>query len=140
LWNNTACALRQPAFTVRDYIALPLVRWAEQGRHLKRYGLILGLKPEAIEEYKRCHVNVWPSVLKIIRDCNIRNYSIFLKDERLFAYYEYIGHDHAADMAKMAADPEMQRWWSIMEPLQQPLESRKPGEWWAAAEEVFHTD
>ena len=107
---------------------------------MKRYGLVLGLKPEALEEYRKYHENVWPSVLKLIQDCNIRNYSIFLKDGRLFAYYEYIGTDHAADMAKMAADLEMQRWWSLMEPLQQPLESRKPGEWWAAAEEIFHTD
>jgi L-rhamnose mutarotase len=79
-------------------------------------------------------------VLKIIRDCNIRNYSIFLKDGCLFAYYEYVGSDHAADMAKMAADPDMQKWWSLMEPMQQPLENRQDGEWWAASEEVFHTD
>jgi L-rhamnose mutarotase len=107
---------------------------------LKRYGLVLGLKPEALEEYKKYHAEVWPSILKLIRDCNIRNYSIFLKDNRLFAYYEYIGTDHAADMAKIAADPDMKKWWAIMEPMQQPLETRKPGEWWAEAEEVFHTD
>jgi L-rhamnose mutarotase len=106
---------------------------------LKRYGLVLGLRPEALEEYKKYHAEVWPSILKLIRDCNIRNYSIFLKDNRLFAYYEYIGTDHAADMAKIAADPDMKKWWAIMEPMQQPLETRKPGEWWAEAEEVFHT-
>lgn len=107
---------------------------------MKRYGVVLRLKPEAVEEYKRYHANAWPGVLKTIRDCNIRNYSIFLKDGYLFGYYEYIGEDHEADMAKMAADPETQRWWSLIEPMQDPLENRNNGEWWSDAEEVFHTD
>ena len=32
----------------------------------------------------------------IIRQCNIRNYSIFHKDYLLFAYFEYVGDDFAA--------------------------------------------
>ena len=32
-----------------------------------------------------------------------------------------LGDDFEADMAKMAADPETQRWWTIMEPMQMPL-------------------
>jgi L-rhamnose mutarotase len=43
-------------------------------------------------------------------------------------------------MAKMAADPTTQKWWAVMEPMQQPLETRAPGEWWAEMEEVFHLD
>ena len=39
-------------------------------------------------------------------------------------------------MAKMAADPKTQEWWAIMEPMQQPLDTRGPGEWWAVMEEV----
>jgi L-rhamnose mutarotase len=107
---------------------------------MKRYGSLLRLKPEAIEEYKEYHVNVWPEVLDTIRKCNIRNYSIYLKDGYLFAYYEYHGDDHAADMAKMAADPKTQEWWSIMMPMQDPVPTRKEGEWWAEMEEVFHLD
>jgi L-rhamnose mutarotase len=40
----------------------------------------------------------------------------------------------------MAADPRTQEWWSIMKPLQSPLESRGRDEWWAEMEEVFHVD
>ena len=54
----------------------------------------------------------------------------------LFAYFEYVGDDFDADMAKMAADPETQRWWDIMMPMQDPLETRAEGEWWADMEEV----
>jgi L-rhamnose mutarotase len=76
----------------------------------------------------------------MIRECNIRNYSIFHKDSMLFAYFEYVGEDFDADMAKMAADPMTQKWWDIMMPMQQPVETRAEGEWWANMDEVFHTD
>jgi L-rhamnose mutarotase len=108
--------------------------------NLKRYGQLLNVRPEKIDEYVRYHAAVWPEVLKTIHDCNIRNYSIFLKDDMLFAYFEYVGDNYQADMAKMAADPKTQEWWAIMEPMQVPIASRAEGEWWAAMKEVFHTD
>ena len=98
------------------------------------------MAPGRLEEYKRLHAAVWNSVKKMIKECNLQNYSIYYKDGYLFSYYEYTGNDYAADMAKMAADPETQRWWTFCEPCQQPLESRAEGEWWATMEEVFHLD
>ena len=102
--------------------------------------MVLGVKPEKIEEYKKLHAAVWPDVLKMIRACNIRNYSIFLKDDRLFSYFEYTGDDFEADMNKMAADPMTQKWWDVAKPLTLPLETRAEGEWWAEMEEVFYCD
>jgi L-rhamnose mutarotase len=112
---------------------------------MKRYGMVIGLQPDKIEEYKRLHAAAWPDVLKMIRQCNIQNYSIYLRtldDGRpyLFSYFEYTGTDFAADMARMAADETTQRWWALCKPCQRPLENRKPDEWWADMEEVFHTD
>jgi L-rhamnose mutarotase len=106
----------------------------------QRYGQIIGLKREAYEKYVECHAQVWPGVLKAIHDCNIRNYSIYFKDDMLFAYFEYVGNNFIADMAKMAADPTTQAWWAIMKPMQQPIPSRAEGEWWANMQEVFHLD
>jgi L-rhamnose mutarotase len=63
-----------------------------------------------------------------------------LKDNVLYAYFEYVGVDYEADMEKMAADSQMQEWWKIMDPMQEPIATRVPGEWWAKMEEVFHTD
>jgi len=107
---------------------------------MKRYGMLLKVRPESFEAYKEYHRAVWPEVLAAIRACNIRNYSIFHKDGFLFGYFEYLGTDYPADMAKMAADPKTQEWWAIMGPMQEPLETRAEGEWWANMEEVFHTD
>lgn len=107
---------------------------------MTRYGLVLRVRPEYEDSYIEYHKAVWPDVLALIRDCQIRNYSIFLKDHTLFAYFEYHGADFEADMKKMAASEAMRRWWDIMEPMQDPIPTRKPGEWWARMDEVFHTD
>ena len=107
---------------------------------MKRYGQLIGLKPEHFDEYVKAHAEVWPGVLAKISECNIRNYSIFHRKGQLFAYFEYVGDDYAADMKKMAADAETQRWWAWMEPMQRPLEGRAEGEWWHEIEEVFHVD
>jgi L-rhamnose mutarotase len=105
-----------------------------------RYGQVLRVRPERFEEYRRHHAAVWPEVLATITRCQIRNYSIYHKDNVLFAYFEYWGDDFAADMKRMAADPATRRWWALMEPMQDPLPTRAPGEWWARMEEVFHLD
>jgi L-rhamnose mutarotase len=107
---------------------------------MKRYGQLIGVKPEHFERYKKYHAAVWPEVLAMITKCNIRNYSIFHREGQLFAYFEYTGTDFAADMARMAEDKRTQEWWAIMEPMQEPLPNRKPGEWWTNMEEVFHAD
>ena len=107
---------------------------------MKRYGQVIGVKKDRLDEYRAYHANVWPEVLTMIYECNIRNYSIFYRDGLLFAYFEYVGSDYDADMAKMAADPKTQEWWEIMMPMQQPLESCDEGEWWADMAQVFHVD
>jgi L-rhamnose mutarotase len=109
---------------------------------MKRMGMILGVKPEKIAEYKRVHAEVWPEILARISECNIANYTIFLREPEnlLFACWEYHGDNFEADAALMAADPKTQEWWDICMPMQVPLETRKEGEWWAEMEEVFHHD
>lgn len=107
---------------------------------MRRYGQIIGVKPDRIEDYERIHAETWPEVLAMIHACNIRNYTIFRHEQTLFAYFEYIGNDFEADMAKMAADSKTREWWAHTDPMQEPLPNRKPGEWWAKMAEVFHTD
>jgi L-rhamnose mutarotase len=101
---------------------------------------LLRVKPECFEEYKAYHARVWPEVVATIRACNISNYSIYHKDGFLFAYYEYLGIDYTADMARMASDPRTREWWTITMSMQEPLATRAEGEWWARMEEVFHSE
>lgn len=107
---------------------------------VQRFGSVIRVKPEKLEEYKELHADAWPQVLKMIKECHIQNYSIYYKDGYLFSYMEYTGDDFEADMQIMAADPVTQKWWDVCKPCHQPLETRKEGEWWASMEEVFHLD
>ena len=105
-----------------------------------RMGQVLTVIPEKVDRYKELHSAVWPDVKKMIAECNIKNYTIFLRGGFLFAYFEYHGTDFAADMAKMAADPLTQKWWDECMPCQKPVDFAGKGEWWADMEEVFHQD
>ena len=107
----------------------------------QRHGFVLRVKLERLEEYKEYHRAVWPEILEAISEAGIRNYTIFLKDDLLFGYYEYVGPPDEYDQRQqaLAAAPRMREWWDIMEPMQEPLATRKQGEWWAEMEEVFHT-
>ncbi|WP_159523857.1 L-rhamnose mutarotase [Sunxiuqinia indica] len=107
---------------------------------MRRFGQMIRLKPEGAEEYIRQHAAVWPGVLRMIKACNIQNYSIYFKDNYLFSYFEYIGVDFDGDMARMAADPETQRWWDVVKPLMEPLATRGAGEFWSDMQEIFHLE
>lgn len=107
---------------------------------MNRYASVLRMPPENLARYSELHAAVWPGILGKITECNIRNYSIYHRSGWLFSYFEYVGDDYDADMALMAADPLTQEWWDVCKPLQQPLEDRAEGEWWAPMDELFHLD
>ena len=47
---------------------------------MKRFGWVTEVRSDKLDEYVRLHADVWPGVADMIRECNIRNYSIYLKD------------------------------------------------------------
>ena len=113
----------------------------------RRIGQIIRLKPKSLEAYKECHAEVWPAVLKQIKDCNISDYSIYFDEQSmtLFATMKWNGSDFDADMEKMRGNPEVQRWWQMTDNMQQTLVegssgSMDPRGWWRDLEEVFHCD
>jgi L-rhamnose mutarotase len=115
------------------------------GPAVQRHGQVIGIPAASIPEYKQLHADTWPGVLKMIDQANIDNYSIYLGEvapgeHYLFAYYEYTGKDFESDMAKMKKDQTTREWWKHTDPLQEPLPTRKKGEWWSEWEEVFHHD
>ena len=112
---------------------------------MKRFGWIGQLKPEMVRKYTDLHADAWPAVLRRIKDCRLGNYSIFHKElpdgtHLLFSYVEYTGDDFEADMRRMAADPETQRWWAECKPCFEPVEDLPPGEVWATMESVFYQE
>ena len=128
------------------FVSASIFGCAEPAPKVKRYGSVIGIKKESIPEYKRLHAACWPGVLKMIEECHIRNYSIYLAEVKpnefyLFSYFEYTGDDLDKEVEeKMENDPTTKKWWSHTDPLQVPVPTRKEGERWHVLEEVFHTD
>lgn len=138
-------SVRCAVFSVTLLVAAALSAAESPSQSPTRYGSVIGLRPEKMAEYKKLHAAVWPEVAKAVRAANIRNYSIYLRklddgNYYLFSYFEYVGQDFAGDMAKMAANPEVKRWWTLTDPCQKPLRDSRAGEWWSAMEEVFHQE
>ena len=108
----------------------------------QRYAWVTGLKPEKADYYRQLHANPWLAVNKMIKDCHIQNFSIHERaiagQIYLFAYLEYTGQDFAADMKRMAADPETVRWWKETDPCQAPLpDAAAAGKIWSDTKEVY---
>lgn len=108
----------------------------------QRFVWVTGLKPEKAEHYRDLHAHPWPGVNKAIKESHISNFSIHEReiDGKLYliAYLEYTGDDFEADMKKMAADPETQRWWKETDPCQSPLpDALAKGKIWADTRELY---
>ena len=113
--------------------------------NIKRFGNVIELKADKLEEYKALHSDSHPGVRHLLTKYNIKNYSIFLHkfdDGKyfLFSYFEYVGPDFDRDMEQLKTDPENQRWWELTDPCQIPLKNRQPDEQWSQMEEVYHND
>jgi len=109
---------------------------------VKRVGMVIGIKPECIPEYKRLHAQDNPGVRDLLHKYHIRNFSIFLQkmpDGKWyeFAYYEYYGNDFEADMAQLAKEPRNIEWLKVCDPMQIPL----PGaEGWTEMEQIYYNE
>ena len=100
------------------------------------------MKADQAAHYEDLHAHIWPGVNKTIKACHIQNFSIHEREINgqlyLFAYLEYNGTNFDADMARMGADPETQRWWKETDPCQSPLpDAAAKGKIWSDTKEVY---
>ena len=108
---------------------------------VKRVGMVIGIRPDIIEEYKALHADSNPGVRDLLSKYHMHNFSIFLHEidgkYYEFGYYEYTGDDYEGDMAKLSAEPRNKEWLSVCDPMQIPLKGYKS---WAQMEEVYRND
>lgn len=105
-----------------------------------KYCLALDLKddPRLIAEYEVHHKNVWPEIIKSIKDAGIRNMEIYRVANRLFMIMETkdsfsFEHKARADQS----NPKVQEWEQLMWNYQQGLPLSHPGEKWVLMEKIF---
>ena len=106
---------------------------------MERHAMIIGIKEECIEEYKKYHGNPWPEIEECIADSNIKNFSIYIYKTTLFGYFEYYGNDLKKDMDLWVDNKKMQEWWKIHIPMLEPIEKGNREDGWIYMDEIFHT-
>lgn len=125
--------------TVRCGIAKQPDGGIQSAKPVKRVGMVVGIKPEFIEQYKKLHADNSPGVRDLLSKYHMENFNIFLQkmpDGKWyeFGYYEYTGDDFAGDMAKLAKEPRNIAWLKMCDPMQDPL----PGaDGWTEMERVY---
>jgi len=107
---------------------------------MRKYCLALDLKddPQLIKEYERYHKNVWPEIIKSIKDSGIEVLDIYRAGNRLFMIIEANDNFSFEKKAAMdAANSKVQEWEELMWKFQQALPWGKPGEKWILMNKIF---
>ena len=107
-----------------------------------RIGMVIGIRPERIDEYKLIHADQHPGVRDLLSNAHMQNFSIYIKqfpdgNWYLFGYYEYTGDDYEKDMAALADEKRNQEWLAMTDPMQIPF----PGDdGWSIMERVYYNE
>lgn len=105
--------------------------------HIRRIGMVIGIKEECIADYRDLHNG--SGVRDLLSAANIFNFNIYLQkmpDGKFyeFAFYEYHGIDYESDMAKLAREPRNIAWLKLTDAMQVPLEGNDS---WRLMEPIF---
>ncbi len=77
------------------------------------------------EEYRKRHGDIWPELVKILKDQGIGNYSIFYDEETniLFAYQEQSGESSSQDLGALEI---VSKWWKYMADIMETNPDNSP--------------
>lgn len=106
--------------------------------HRHCFALDLINDAELISAYKKHHENVWPEIIKSIKDSGIVALDIYLVENRLFMMIdvsEYFSFEAKADAD--ANNPKVQEWETLMWKYQQALPTSKTNEKWRLMDKIY---
>ena len=76
---------------------------------MEKYAWKATVRDGCLEAYKKRHDEIWPEMVKVLKDAGIRNYTIWNVGNELFGYYECEkGVRFAADA--QSGSPVVARW------------------------------
>jgi len=95
------------------------------------------LHPGFRDEYTRRHNEIWPGLVKLLKDEGVANYSIFLDEETgtLFAYQEQMGDSSSQDLGSTEI---VKKWWKHMADIMETNSDNSPVS--VPLVEVFHME
>ena len=103
---------------------------------MARVAFRLRIRPGCVQAYEEAHLQVWPELLRLLKEVGISQYSIFRHDLDLFLYMHVEDFERA--WSQLDRSPVNQRWQQEMQPLFEPLVELQPGERFPMMKEVFY--
>jgi len=103
----------------------------------RRFGFKMKLNPGRKEEYMKRHNEIWPELVKLLKEEGVGNYSIFLDEETntLFAYQEQSGASSSQDLGSTEI---VKKWWKYMADLMETNPDNSPVS--VPLEQVFYME
>lgn len=110
-------------------------------KNVQRIGMVVKIKKERVEEYKKLHADNNAGVRHLLTKYNMRNFSIFLVqladgEWYEFGYYEYWGDDLEDDMVKLDDEPENKKWLELCDPMQEGILPDQKG--WKVMDRIYY--
>jgi L-rhamnose mutarotase len=80
---------------------------------MQKYAFRMQLNPGMEAEYRRRHDQIWPELVKLLKDAGVSDYSIHLdRDSNILFAVLWRRDDHTMD--DLPNLPVMRRWWAHM--------------------------
>ena len=103
----------------------------------KRFGFKMKMYSGFKEEYRKRHREIWPELVRLLKNEGIENYSIFLDEETntLFAYQEQTGESSSQDLGRTEI---VKKWWKYMADIMETNPDNSPVT--ISLEQVFYME
>lgn len=90
-----------------------------------RKASVMYVNKDRYDEYKHRHDELWPEMIKELKNHGAQNYSIFLEEEtgKLFAYIEIESEEK---WNKMSETEICQKWWLYMKDIMRTNPDNSP--------------
>jgi L-rhamnose mutarotase len=104
---------------------------------MKRVAFKMYLNEGMKAEYKKRHDEIWPELVKLLKDNGVSEYSIFLDEETniLFAFQKVSGEGGSQDLGQTEI---VQKWWKMMSTIMKSNPDNSPVS--VELEEVFYME
>ena len=76
-------------------------------------------------EYQRRHAQLWPELIELLKQAEVKDYSIFL-DEETSTLFGYLTTENLTQLDNLKNDPIMQKWWIFMKDIMETNEEHSP--------------
>ncbi|MBZ9698103.1 MULTISPECIES: L-rhamnose mutarotase [unclassified Mesorhizobium] len=91
----------------------------------EKYAFKMMLKPGMKAEYNKRHDEIWPSLVALLKQAGISDYSIHL-DEETNILFGVLWRRNGHGMDDLPKHPVMQRWWAEMADIMETKPDNQP--------------